>query len=554
MLTDVGMLMERIVDECNSAKERERIHGGGGGRLRDADLEGNQAGEIRPIHVIVEDDTLALNLSSPGNEIAPLQRLVERVAYSGCNGYSFPSVRRELPKPHLYAVATLEAIRRGADLRGSCCEPAVMARRLAQGDPGRRRPFVKFRDALSLFVEISAEQNLSCSVANIFEEYAEKEDVFIRAVRLYEAQGAILLTRVDGGVGQNQQGSDTDDVPFAAGLVVHVDPAWFADLVRRIVDVRLLEPLQQETVMNGLKNFAKRGSMLALSTQHRRFIQAGEVSKNYLQFLWLKDMDLGPASMKALPLNLAPEDINAMVDSLLDVRFMFRVRDDKGLGVVPDRYVIASCLPGHLGGDIDPRTMLELEVGGALFSKVLEIYGAQSMPPGLIPRLLAWCGRGEGRIKACWKQGCCFAFRRHLVLLYERRGAAGGSSIECFAKGSAHNESAEAVLSEVVEELGRLVTDARYGFPGVDLFEAEEGRRETISSEHELEKVLVDLEWRLEDHMNVKFDELARNAGNIAGVREMAYVVLAAGVFTTCRYKHIYQCLLVRKKNKTATF
>lgn len=523
--------MERLVDQCQSAEARLTRDVERAGEAREAGFEWNHDIHVRPLRIVVEDNVLALGLTSAGDEIAPLRELVKRISYSGYDGYTFPSVRSKVPKTHMYAAATLESIRRGADLRGSCGEPVEMARRLSQGDPGRRRPFVKFRAALSLFVDIAAEQNLFSAVADMFQEFAEKESAFSRAVRLYEAQGAILLTRVDGGVGRNQHGSGVDGGSFAAGLVVHVDPAWFADLVRRIVDVRLLEPLQQEIIIKGLKDFAPVGSMLALSTQHRRFIQAGEVSKNYLQFLWLRDMDLGPASIKAPPLKMTQEDISAMVDSLLDVRFMFRVRDDKGHGVVPDRYVVASCLPDYVGGNLDLASMLELGVGSAIFSKVLEVHGAHAMPPGLVPRLLARCGRGEGRIKACWKQGCCFAFKRHLVLLYERQGAAGTVFIECCAKGSAHDDSAETALSEVVRELGRLFADARYGFPGIDLFEASKDRRSTICSEDGLEKLLTHLEERLADHMNVKFDDLARKSGNIAGedrIIEASYWLLSS--------------------------
>eukprot|EP00752_Nemacystus_decipiens_P001293 g1285.t2 len=321
----------------------------------------------------------------------------------------------------------------------------------------------------------------------------------LRAVELYEAQGAILVTRVDGGDGN-----------VAATRIIHVNPAWFADLVRRVVDIRLLEPSQQEMVREALKAFASLDSVEELSQQHVDFFQGGEVSREYLKFLWVRDMKLGAASQAAPPLQMTEEDITAMVGSLLDVRFMVRVRDEQG-GVVPDRYVIVSCLPAYIGSDLNPEKLLGLETGGAVFSTALHIYGTRFALPGLVPRLLAWCGRGKGRITACWKHGCCFAFKDHLVLLYTSRVASGDPSIECHAMGSTHDEKAGRVLMEVVDELRSLVRDEKYGFPGVRLASTKVVKKPTSSDE------LHSLADSMRDHMNITFEELARMSETMAG-------------------------------------
>ena len=99
---------------------------------------------------------------------------------------------------------------------------------------------------------------------------------------------------------------------------------------------------------------------------------------------------------------MSEDDFKLVVESLLDVRFMFRVRDRDG-GVLPGRYVVASCLPGQVGRAVDPEQMMELEIGGAIFSSQLKLVGTRSLPPGLVPRLLAWYGQGDARITACWK-------------------------------------------------------------------------------------------------------------------------------------------------------
>lgn len=283
----------------------------------------------------------------------------------------------------------LEAVRRGADLHDSGGEPAEVAQRLSQGNPEHERPFMQ---KLTLFLELANEQHLFAGIRD--EHLGETTGrVFREAVRFHESRGAILLTGIDGGGGEEHGGVAEENV------VIHVNPAWFADLVRRVVDVRLLDPARQGKVLESLSTFAPRRSLRALSTQHKRFFQAGEVSRDYLDFLLLRDMKLGPASQAAPPLKMTREECGLMVKSLLDVRFMFSVRDEAG-GVVRDRYVVASCLPDHLDSAVDTGYMLELEMGGALFLKVLEVDGAHVVPSGLVTRLLAWCGRGKGRIQA----------------------------------------------------------------------------------------------------------------------------------------------------------
>lgn len=512
-------MQARILDECESARKRTQQDSRSREAKGETSSEGSQHGHYDPLRVVVEE-VLVLNLRSlKGEEIGQLRELIERVAYNGYSGYAFPSVGIMVPTPYLHAFATLEAVRRGADLSGSGGEPAETARRLSRWDSKKERPFIRFQDALHIFRESRDEQSWMDEVSA---QKADEEGVFLRVVKLCQAQGAILLTHVDGD-GQNQRdvgdGTTTSDV----NLVIHTNPAWFADLVRRIVDVRLLEPLKQENVFDALKTYGSASCSVQLSIQHKRFFKAGEVSREYLKFLWLRDMGLGPRPISTIapPLEMEEEDISAMVKGLVDVRFMFPVRDEDG-GVVPDKYVVASCLPDHVGYDVDPGTMLQLKVGGAIFSRKLEVVGARAVPPGLVPRLLAWCGRGDARIHVCWKFGVCFAFRNHLVLVYERR-IAGASYIQCHAMGSAHDESAGRALNDVVKELGLLASDPNYGFRGVRLFvagdEAGDIVKRTADLDDQLQFLLTSLEDSMTDHMNVKFEELERKSETIAGSR-----------------------------------
>ncbi|CAB1104697.1 unnamed protein product [Ectocarpus sp. CCAP 1310/34] len=239
----------------------------------------------------------------------------------------------------------------------------------------------------------------------------EPRRIFLAAIKSQETHGAILLTGVDG-----------------ADLIIHVNLSRFADL------------LKVKEAMEACPSV--RPMLLTLTDQHKRFVKAGEVSKDYLKFLWLRDMELGQASQEAPRLEMSEADVEVMVDSFLDLRLVYRVRDGQH-AFVPDRNVVASCLPNKAGPEVDPGNILELETASAIYLQKLKLVVAHAVPPGLVPRELAWCGRGEGRINACWKRGVCFAFKNHLMLLNEVR-----------AGGNVFDESPRTALRPVVSSDG----------------------------------------------------------------------------------------------------
>ncbi|CAM9524551.1 unnamed protein product [Ectocarpus sp. 12 AP-2014] len=491
---DVDTVVKRICSECGSAQVRWENDLGKG------QLDSQGYRRYQPLEVVVDDELLALNFDSlDGQDIDLLQRRIEHLAYHGYEGYSFSSVRSVVPEPYLPAIATLEAVRRGADLRGSGGERAEVAQRLREGDPSRSRTFIRFSEALSLFGE---QQTLFARISKFMVHQEEERRVFREAIELHEAHGAILVAHVDGGGGSQQKDETGNDM-------IHVNPSRFADMVRRVVGVKV-DPLQQAKVVEEMRaSPSARPKLFALTDQHKRFVQAGEVSKDYLRFLWDRDMELGQASRAAPPLHLTEEDINVTVESLLHLRFMFRVRDghDK---FVPDLYVVTSCLPNNPGSEVDPANLLAPKPGCAIYSQKLELCGAH-VPPGLVPRLLAWCGRGEGRIEACWKRGVCFSFKNHMVLLYELRATDGSSWIECHASGGVHDESARGVLKDVGDEINELINDAKYGFPSLSLIRGDD--KETLySSDRELEALVDRIAIVLKDQMNVGF-RMGRSIG-----------------------------------------
>ncbi|CAN0389597.1 unnamed protein product [Ectocarpus sp. 12 AP-2014] len=159
---DVEEIMTRMRCEYDSAKDRAETELGGGR----PDVEGNP--RYQPLRVVMEEDLLVLDLtSSDGQYIDLLQHRLEHPAYNGHDGYSFASVRSVVPELYLPAIATLEATRRGADLRGLGRTRGAVAQRLWEGDPQKRRSFVRFSEAVSLFAE-QQKESMSSRVSNLF--------------------------------------------------------------------------------------------------------------------------------------------------------------------------------------------------------------------------------------------------------------------------------------------------------------------------------------------------------------------------------------------------
>ncbi|CAN0296542.1 unnamed protein product [Ascophyllum nodosum] len=377
--------LHRDVEDCNS-RLREELEAG---RQSTLDYRSDQV-----VRVVNSHNVFLLDCkSSREDEINRLRLFIEKVAYS--RNYSFPSVESRIPTPWVYAFLTLEAIRRGADLRRISGEISVVLDRIEHGDPKIAKYYVFFDDALVLFKDLWKAMCIEDTRSTLFER---ADEVFYNAIELREAQGRILVTNRDGSMDETCGGQVS-----RSQLVLHVDLVRFADVVRRIVDIRLVDSASKPKVKDALERFAHktRISHEELLDQQERFERAGEVSKDYLKFLWLhREMDLGQATKEAPLLEMTEEDVQAMVGSLVDLRIMFPVRKDSGY-VLPDRYVVDFCLPDYVGCKVTPEWILELTIGSAMFSLVLKIRGSRNMPPGLIPRLLAWCGRGERRITAC---------------------------------------------------------------------------------------------------------------------------------------------------------
>ena len=339
------------VEDCNS-------------RLRD-ELEARRPSDLNKrsdqvVRVVNGHNVFLLDCKTSGEaDINRLRSFIATVAYN--RDYSFPTVESQIPTPWVYAFLTLEAIRRGADLRGVSGKITAVQDRLEHGDPKTAKYFVFFDDALVLF------KNL-WKAMGIEDTLERAGEVFLIAIELMEAQGWILLTNRDGSVDDKCDGQVNQ-----SHLVLHVDPVRFADVVRRIVDIRLVDSRNNSKIMGALSRFVRetKGIRLAeLSRQHARFYMAGEVSKNYLKFLWLhRKMDLGQATKEAPPLEMTEGDVQAMVGSLVDLRMMFPVRKDSG-DILPDRYIVGACLPDHVGCEVTVESILELNVRSAMFRLV----------------------------------------------------------------------------------------------------------------------------------------------------------------------------------------
>lgn len=527
---DVELILERICEDCEG---RKRQYG------KEDDGE-----RFKPLQVVEETiviDCQCSNEEDSKEEVKRLSSLIEKVAY----GREYPTVEREVPTPYAHAVAILEAVRRGANLAGAGSDHDKVVRQLGQGDPGRARAFVRYPDALSSFMQLWPEQKITRLLSTFLRRSKLKSTkrqhrphdaarLFWRAIELHELEGSILLTRVDESTAWRK-----DDTVMKSDVIIHVNPVRFADLVRRIVDIRLLEPRLRGDMELQLEKFAgakgKDVTLQELSRQQNKFYAAGEVSRGFLEFLWVRDLRLGPTSIVSPPLELGDDDLVVMVNALVELRMMFPVRDKAGL------YIVGGCLPEHVSHDVDPTEKLELGLGSAIFSQRLDVVGVQTVPPGLIPRILAWVGVVSGHCYARWKHGCCFAFGDHRTLVYACRNDANKSSIMCCVKGDAHTERTGNVLRAITSEVGDLIRHEKYGFPGVDLRE-HSMEKHVVRNDVELEALLEKLRERLEDHMNVRLDELEKKSDRIAGEKSSAWLFAVRPTHLFCAPVHVIPC------------
>lgn len=87
--------------------------------------------------------------------------------------------------------------------------------------------------------------------------------------------------------------------------------------------------------------------------------------------------------------------------------------------------------------------------------------------------------------------------------------------MECHT-GNAHDESAVKVLIEVEGELDRLITDVKYGFPGLCVFPAKKPVKTKFCQDGKHEAWLAFV-TRIEDQINATRVELGRKVESTAG-------------------------------------
>ncbi|CAN0349439.1 unnamed protein product, partial [Ascophyllum nodosum] len=215
--------LHRDVEDCSSRLHEEL-------EARRQSALNNRSDQV--VRVVNGHDVFLLDCKSSGeDEIDRLRLFIATVAYS--SDYPFPSVESQIPTPWVYAFLTLEAIRRGADLRGISGEMSVVLDRIEHGDPKIAKHYVFFDDALVLFEDLWKAMGIESTRSTQSER---ADEVFSNAIELNEAQGWILLTNRDGSMDEKCGGQVS-----RSQLVLHVDPVRFADVVRRIVDIRLVD-------------------------------------------------------------------------------------------------------------------------------------------------------------------------------------------------------------------------------------------------------------------------------------------------------------------------
>ncbi|CAM9226238.1 unnamed protein product [Laminaria digitata] len=100
--------------------------------------------------------------------------------------------------------------------------------------------------------------------------------VLLRAMQHREAESGVLLSLADA------------SVPVATDML-HLDPSWLIELVRRLANHNLVDEKKRETLEKGLRTYARQQGLKAgpLVDMNRNYCKSGRLNKAYLRFLWM---------------------------------------------------------------------------------------------------------------------------------------------------------------------------------------------------------------------------------------------------------------------------
>ncbi|CAN0164740.1 unnamed protein product [Scytosiphon promiscuus] len=304
--------------------------------------------------------------------------------------------------------------------------------------------------------------------------------VLLRAMQHRKAEGGVMLSQADA------------SAPLATDLL-HVDPSWLMELMRRLTDHNIVldDEEKQRIIMRQLETYAEKQHVEfgPLRHIHRVYCKSGRLNREYLRFLWMfREIEPpGPA------VDLNESNFESIISTMVRLLVMYRARGEADL-VVPAR------LPeyGHQGVP-DPDNIVEIVV------VMTCSFGQLFHPPGIVGRFLAWLTQVD-EYGECWQHGAFVSYKSHKVCFFESEDLElqedPGSKFAGLTLGvqGLRNEAGP-ILEELKASLKQLVSDSAHGYPGLAMSMHFGELAETSSSELLALRLLLDNSGERPDKM-----------------------------------------------------
>ncbi|CAM9290372.1 unnamed protein product, partial [Hapterophycus canaliculatus] len=349
----------------------------------------------------------------------------------------------------------------------------------AMGTLGETKPYVLWSRAVEEFRQRMGAGGL------VADEDAWQ--VLLRAMKHREAEGGVLLSLKDA------------LAPVATDML-HLDPSWLIELVRRLSDHNLVseDKRKRGAVYEGLRSYAKKVEgvrMADLVDMHSAYCKSGRLNRDFLRFLWMHRK----IGAKDSPIHLSDAEFETVVSTMARLLVMYKARDADIL-VVPARLEEYG---DHRIVDTMQDVVMTIECS----------FGLVFAPPGIVGRFIAWSAQQVGNCDVCWQHGAFFSYKfqhaQYKVFLYEKPVE------ELHEDGTKRNFAglvlgiqgppamAAEVLENLRESLETLVSDPVLGYPGI----AEKGEMYFAPPKTRESKFLDGLRSTL-DNINKRLDRI----------------------------------------------
>ncbi|CBN76032.1 LRR-GTPase of the ROCO family [Ectocarpus siliculosus] len=355
--------------------------------------------------------------------------------------FSFPAVATILPAAWVDAIAAVEALHKE-----------------------KGTPYVLWGDAVRAFQRYFQEKHKEEGKEERNKPLSDEDAAtnLKEAMKHREAEGGVIL-------------SLRDESSPAQSDMIHVDPRWLIELVRRVTDHNLVDKKKQNKILQELLEYDRtRPDTLSgyknLCETHACFIRQGRLNRDYLRFLWVhRKLEVEGDYAGA---QLDKDAFDSMVDTMIKYLFIYPSHGE--CSNAEDCHIVPARLPEH-GND----NILEESIGlGEVVVGKTAWFLRSHAPTGIIGRFLAFTSSRFEASGKCWQHGAHIQWKKdsneHDVLLCETTiekdiipGQSTFPAIAICVKGK--TAEAKGVLREVGEQLLSLLQDNIHGYPGLRL-------------------------------------------------------------------------------------